>query len=158
MVYHFRYQIPERLRLSLGKWELRASLRTRCRRTANTMDSRLTHGCRCVFIRLELLPEELLMKMDTATLKAIVKNHINETISYYVDSHAVNGSPLQNTLENLDEMIDSTKRVLADGVHYVHMMDEIERISQELGIRIEEKAQAKQFLADNPVRTNRPIP
>jgi integrase len=109
------------------------------------MASRIARECRCIFTRLEHVPENLLMKMDTTTLKSIIRKHINETVNFYVDSHAVNGSQLKDTLKNLDTMIDNTKRVLADGVHYTHMMDEIERISQELGIIIEDKAQAKQL-------------
>lgn len=56
-VYHLRYQIPVKLRPIVGKWELRVSLRTKSKRTANTIGLRLSRGCRFIFIRIELLPE-----------------------------------------------------------------------------------------------------
>jgi hypothetical protein len=96
-------------------------------------------------MRLELLPKELIMKLDSDTLHKIMRDHIDWTINHHVNQHALGaetessgqGIRLRDTLDSLDIMISQVRHYLEQGNHYHVMTEPMKRIVHKFGLNLD---------------------
>ncbi len=76
------------------------------------------------------------MKLDSATLNKIISNHIRGVVAHYSRYHAVSGVTLQNTLDQIQNVINNTKSALKLGLHEDWMKGSLEQAIKDMDLDI----------------------